>query len=398
MMLWVILALMTIAALGAVVWPLLRSRGMAAAGSDLAVYRDQLEEIERDRSEHRIEPDEADAARVEVSRRLLAAANAANATPEGAGVSGRRRFGAVAVTGVLIPLMAVALYGVLGSPELPGQPLASRAPNSEEALERSPIGQLLARVEAHLAENPNDGRGWEVVAPVYMKLERYDDAAKARRQVILLLGETPARDVDLGEAITAAANGVISDEAKVAFDRAIKLDAENYKAQFYLGLAAEQDGNNEEASRIWRGLITKAPADAPWLVVVHQALERVDPQAAAALAANPDAAVPRAAAPKTAAAPKAEPGPRPDDVAAAGEMTEAQRSQMIRGMVDRLASRLHENGSDLDGWLRLLRAYKVLGENAKAKEAIAEARAALANEPDKLRNLDAAIKDLDIGG
>jgi cytochrome c-type biogenesis protein CcmH len=93
-----------------------------------------------------------------------------------------------------------------------------------------------------------------------------------------------------------------------------------------------------------------------------------------------------------------EPGPRPDDVAAAGEMTDAQRSQMIRGMVDRLASRLHENGDDLDGWLRLLRAYKVLGENAKAKEAVAEARAALANEPDKLRHLDAAIKDLDIGG
>jgi cytochrome c-type biogenesis protein CcmH len=402
MMLWVILALMTIVALGAVVWPLLRSRGMAAAGSDLAVYRDQLEEIERDRSERRIEPDEADAARVEVSRRLLAAANAANATPEGTGASGRRRFAAVAAVGVVIPLIAVALYGVLGSPELPGQLLASRAPNSEEALERSPIGQLLARVEAHLAENPNDGRGWEVVAPVYMKLERYDDAAKARRQAILLLGETPARDVDLGEAITAAANGVISDEAKVAFDRAIKLDAENYKAQFYVGLAAEQDGNDEEASRIWRGLIAKAPADAPWLVVVHQALERVDPQAAAAMAANPSAAipkaVPRAAAPDAAAAPKAEPGPRPDDVAAAGAMTEAQRSEMIRGMVDRLASRLHENGSDLDGWLRLLRAYKVLGENAKAKEAIAEARAALANEPDKLRNLDTAIKDLDIGG
>jgi cytochrome c-type biogenesis protein CcmH len=397
MMLWLILALMTIMALGAVIWPLLRARGMTAAGSDLAVYRDQLEEIERDRGEHRIEPEEAEAARVEVSRRLLAAANAANATPDSAGTSGRRRFAAVAVTGVVIPLIAVALYGVLGSPELPGQPLAARTPNSEEALERSPIGQLLARVEAHLAENPNDGRGWEVVAPVYMKLERYDDAAKARRQAILLLGESPARDVDLGEAITAAANGVISDEAKVAFDRAIKLDAENYKAQFYLGLAAEQDGNNEEASRIWRELIAKAPADAPWLVVVHQALERVDPQAAAALAAAPNAALPNAAVPK-AAAPKAEPGPRPDDVAAAGEMTDAQRSQMIRGMVDRLASRLHENGSDLDGWLRLLRAYKVLGENAKAKEAIAEARAALANEPDKVRRLDAAIKDLDIGG
>ncbi len=387
MMLWLILALMTITALGAVVWPLVRARGMAAAGSDLAVYRDQLEEIERDRSELRIEPDEADAARVEVSRRLLAAANAASATPQSGGASGRRRFAAVAVAGVVIPLLAVALYGVLGSPELPGQPFAARTPNNEEALERSPIGQLLARVEAHLAENPNDGRGWEVVAPVYMKLERYDDAAKARRQAILLLGETPARDVDLGEAITAAANGVISDEAKVAFDRAIKLDAENYKAQFYLGLAAEQDGNTAEASRIWRELIAKAPADAPWLVVVHQALQRVDAPAAAALAGAAKAA-----------APKVEPGPRPDDVAAAGEMTDAQRSQMIRSMVDRLASRLHENGADLDGWLRLLRAYKVLGENAKAKEAVAEARAALANEPDQLRRLDAAIKDLDIGG
>jgi cytochrome c-type biogenesis protein CcmH len=387
MMLWVILALMTITALGAAVWPLVRARGMAAAGSDLAVYRDQLEEIERDRSERRIEPDEAEAARVEVSRRLLAAANAANTTPESVGAGGRRRFVAVAAAGIVIPLIAVALYGALGSPELPGQPIAARTPNSEEALERSPIGQLLARVEAHLEENPNDGRGWEVVAPVYMKLERYDDAAKARRQAIVLLGETAARDVDLGEAITAAANGVISDEAKVAFDRAIKLDAENYKAQFYLGLAAEQDGNKAEASRIWRALIAKAPAGAPWLVVVQQSLERVDAPAAAAIAAAGKAA-----------APKAEPGPRPEDVAAAGDMTDAQRSQMIRGMVDRLASRLHENGSDLDGWLRLLRAYKVLGENGKAKEAIAEARTALANEPDKLRRLDAAIKDLDIGG
>ena len=332
-----------------------------------------------------------------MSRRLLAAANAANAHPAKRG--GKRpapRSPPWRLAGVVIPLVAVALYGVLGSPELPGQPLASRAPNSEEALERSPIGQLLARVEAHLAENPNDGRGWEVVAPVYMKLERYDDAAKARRQAILLLGETPARDVDLGEAITAAANGVISDEAKVAFDRAVKLDAENYKAQFYLGLAAEQDGNMPRRLRAsGSGLIANAPADAPWLVVVRQALERVDApgRGGARRESRPRL---RAAAPGP--APKAEPGPRPDDVAAAGEMTDAQRSQMIRGMVDRLASRLHENGSDLDGWLRLLRAYKVLGENAKAKEAIAEARAALANEPDKLRRLDAAIKDLDIGG
>jgi cytochrome c-type biogenesis protein CcmH len=382
MMLWMTLALMTAAALGAVVWPLVRARGMTAAGSDLVVYRDQLEEIERDRIDRRIGSDEAEAARVEVSRRLLAAASVEAARPAEAGPGSRRRFAAVAAMVVMVPLLAAALYSLLGSPDLPGQPLAARAKGGEENLESNPIAQLLARVEAHLEENPDDGRGWEVVAPVYMKLERYDDAAKARRQAITLLGATAVREVDLGEAITAAANGVVSEEAKAAFDRAIALDAGNFKAQFYLGLAAEQDGNAAEAARIWHELIAKAPSDAPWLSVVRQSLARVETPGVAA------AAVPAAEPP----------GPRPDDVAAAGEMTDQQRSQMISGMVDRLATRLHTDGSDLEGWLRLLRAYKVMGEHAKAKAAIAEARAALTSEPDKLRRLDAAIKDLDIGG
>ena len=326
-----------------------------------------------------------------MSRRLLAAANAANARPADAGSERPApRSAPWRLSWIVIPLLAVALYAVLGSPDLPGQPFAARTPGRRgERSEAIRSRQLLARVEAHLEENPNDGRGWEVVAPVYMKLERYEDAAKARRKAISLLGATAGREVDLGEALTAAANGVISEEAKAAFDRAIALDAENFKAQFYLGLAAEQDGNAAEAARMWRGLIAKAPADAPWLAVVRQSLARVD---------APAAEVPAASSPPPGAAPGGAPGPRPEDIAAAGEMTEQQRSQMIRGMVDRLATRLHENGSDLDGWLRLLRAYKVLGEHAKAKAAVAEARAALANEPDKLRRLDAAIKDLDIGG
>jgi cytochrome c-type biogenesis protein CcmH len=385
MMLWLILALMTAAALGAAVWPLVRAGRTAATGSDVVVYRDQLEEIERDRTDRRIGADEAEAARVEVSRRLLAAANAESALPAETGHGGRRRMAAVAAAVVMIPLLGFALYGVLGSPDLPWQPLASRAPGGQEDLESNPIAQLLARVEARLAENPDDGRGWEVVAPVYMKLERYEEAAKARSHAISLLGPTATREVDLGEALTAAANGVVSEEAKAAFDRAIVLDAANFKAQFYLGLAAEQDGKAAEAARIWRELIAKAPPDAPWLTVVREQLSRVDPAAAAA-------------APGTAAPGPEAPGPRPDDIAAAGQMTDQQRSQMIGGMVDRLATRLHENGSDLDGWLRLLRAYKVLGEDAKAKAAVAEARAALTSEPDKLRRLDAAIKELGIGG
>jgi cytochrome c-type biogenesis protein CcmH len=394
MMLWSILALMTVAALGAVVWPLVRARGMTAAGSDVVVYRDQLEEIERDRTDARIGAVEAEAARVEVSRRLLAAANAENATPAETGSGGRRRIAAAAAAVVMVPMLAVALYGVLGSPDLPGQPLAARTKGGEENLESNPIAQLIARVEAHLEENPDDGRGWEIVAPVYMKLERYEDAAKARRRAISLLGATAIREVDLGEALTAAANGVISEEAEAAFNRAIALDAENFKAQFYLGLAAEQEGNTAEAARLWRALIAKAPSEAPWLPVVRQALARVETPGAEVPAA-PSAAAPSAGAPSPPVA--AAPGPRPEDIANAAKMTEQQQSQMIRGMVDRLATSLHQDGSNLEGWLRLLNAYKVLGEHAKAKAAVAEARAALASEPDKLARLDTAIKDLDIG-
>ena len=290
MMLWLILVLMTTGALGAVVWPMLRARGMTAAGSDVIVYRDQLEEIERDRTDARIGSVEAEAARVEVSRRLLAAADAENAKPVETGSGGRRRIVAAAAVVVVISLLAVTLYAVLGSPDLPGQPLAARTNGGGDNLEGNTILQLIARVEAHLEENPDDGRGWEIVAPVYMKLDRYEDAAKARRRAIALLGATAVREVDLGEALTAAANGVISEEAQAAFNRAIALDAENFKAQFYLGLAAEQDGNTAEAARLWRALIAKAPADAPWLTVVRQSLARVGAPGAEVPAAEAPAA------------------------------------------------------------------------------------------------------------
>jgi cytochrome c-type biogenesis protein CcmH len=371
MMLWLILALMTAGALGAVIWPLLRTRRVASAGSDLAVYRDQLEEIERDRVDGRIGHDEAEAARVEVSRRLLGAAHEAGSPASAAGTGNRRRIVAVVAAVVAVPLLAGPLYALLGSPGLPGQPIAGR---EAAAGPGNSIGALVARVEAHLEQNPDDGRGWEIIAPVYMKLERYDDAVTARRNAIKFLESTPNREVDLGEALTAAANGVVTDEAKAAFDRAVALDENNFKAQFYLGLAAQQDGKTAEAARMWRELIAKAPPDAPWLGVVRQSLARVE-------------------APQTNA-----PGPAAEDMAAAAEMTSDQRNQMILTMVERLSTRLHEDGGDVDGWLRLLRAYMVLGEHDKAKAAAVEARGALAREPEKLRVLDEGIKGLGVGG
>ena len=377
MALWWIFALMTAAALCAAIWPLARARRLLAGPSDLAVYRDQLEEIERDRADGRIGHDEFEAARVEVSRRLLAAANTEGQAPRATGDERTHRFRAMAAAVIGIPFIAVLLYGWLGSPDLPGRPLA--ALSSEE--HANSVAGIIARIEAHLEEEPNDGRGWEVVAPVYMRLERFDDAVKARRNALNLLGATPAREVDLGEALTAAAGGVVTAEAKQAFDRAIAGDGDSFKAMFYLGLAAQQDGKSGEAVRIWRDLIGKSPPDAPWLTVVRESVARVEGTA-------PDAPVASAAR---------APGPTAADVAAASNMTPDERNQFIRARVEGLAARLHQDGSDVDGWLRLLNAYMVLGERDKAKAAAADARIALAREPDKLRMLDQGIGKLGFG-
>jgi cytochrome c-type biogenesis protein CcmH len=365
MTLWLVLALMTAAAVFAVLWPLARRSGGARAGSDVAVYRDQLDEIDRDRAAGLIGKREAEAAKVEVSRRLLAAADAEAAAPQpvAAAVATRRRRAVAVVALVLLPVGAVGLYGFLGSPSLPDQPLASRSGPQDQSIER-----LIAQVETHLERDPKDGRGWEVIAPIYLRLGRYDDAVKARRNALALNGETAERRADFGEALTAAQNGVITAEAKESFERAVALDAEQMKARFFLGIAAEQDGRPADAVTIWTAMLEKAPPDAPWAELVRRELARVQS------------------------------GPSEQQIAAAADSSPEQRNAMIRGMVARLAERLASDGSDVEGWLRLMRSYMVLGEPDKARSAADEARRALAGAPDKLRQIDQLVKSLGLDG
>jgi len=377
MTLWFLFALMTAAAIFAVLWPLGHGRKDTArddADHDVAVYRDQIEEIERDRASGLIADAEAEAARVEVSRRLIAAADAAQvAVPKVAGETMRRRIAAVVVL-VVLPAVAGAFYLKLGSPKLPGQPIAERA---NTPIQNRSLDTLVAQVEAHLEKNPEDGRGWEVVAPVYMRLGRFDDAIKARHNSLRLNGPTADREGDLGEALMGAANGVVTADAKAAFERALKLDAKHPKSRFFLGVAAHQDGNSTGAADIWRGMLKDAQPDSPWIGMVRQALAQIG-------AAAPDAAAPGSNAP----------GPSAEDVAAADKMNPEDRAAMVRGMVERLSDRLKQDGSDLEGWLRLVRAYAVMGDRDKALSAVADARRAIGHDADKLRRLDDLVKEL----
>jgi cytochrome c-type biogenesis protein CcmH len=207
---------------------------------------------------------------------------------------------------------------------------------------------------------------------VLTRLGRYDDAVRAYRNAIAYAGDTAERRADLGEVIAAAAGGVITADAKGEFERAVALDANEAKASYFLGLAAEQDGRRADAASIWQAMLDKGPQDAPWRPVVQAALTRVTGPTAPALS--------------------------DDAMAAANGMTTNDREAMIRGMVERLATRLRQNGDDVEGWLRLVRAYLVMGDRDKAKSAEADARQAVANDAERLRQLNEGLKNLGLDG
>jgi len=370
-MFWLILALMTVATVFAVIWPLAKPKGDVRSGSEVEVYRDQLDELERDLKAGAIGATEAGAARIEIARRLLVAADAAKANSAETSPVPTTRYRRTAIVAVLVllPLGAISLYLRLGSPELASENSIPRRDTPSD--QQTEIENLVGKVEAHLQKNPEDGRGWEVVAPVYMQLGRYSDSVSAWRSALLLLGESAERQANLGEALVAEANGIVTDEANKAFVRAVTLDKTTVSARYYLGVAAEQDGKREEAARIWRDLIAGAPEGARWVAEVRTALARVE------------------------GAPSSR-GPTAEQMATAMTQSPGQQTAMIRGMVDGLAARLKQDGSDLDGWVRLVRSYKVLGELDKARAAIRDAEHALGNDPETRKRLDAALKELNV--
>jgi cytochrome c-type biogenesis protein CcmH len=360
-MVWFVLAGMAACAVLAALWPLLRPPRNAKAdpaANEAAFYKAQLEEIRRDVERGLLPQGEAESARAEAARRLIASASEPSEPPPPAR---RTRLAAAALIAVGLPAIAFSLYGRLGQPMLPDEPLASRkvAPQSNGEIEAA-----VAAIEARLTAKPDDGRGWAVIAPVYMRLERYSEAAHAYSEALRLLGEDPLRRSAYGEALVAAAGGVVTDEARQAFDRALAEKPGQPQARYYVALAVEQDGKKADAIRDYQSLLADSPPDAPWRSVVNARL--------AALNGGPAPATDAAAIP------------------------EAQRP-MIEGMVSKLATRLASTGGGVDEWSRLIRAYTVLHEADKAKAALVDAHKALASDASAVASLDALARNLGLG-
>jgi len=380
-LLWLIFACLTAGVLFMVLSPLARTKANDAprAAFDASVYRDQLAEIEGDRERGLIGEAEAEAARIEIARRLLAL-DAVEASGKEKGRAASAKTVTIGVAACL-PLLALGLYLVYGSPNLPDQPLVARLkdPASSDNLQA-----LVARVEARLREHPEEGEGWEAIAPVYMAWRRYNDAAEAYAQAIRLLGESVKRLSGRGRALVLANNGVVTEEARAALDKAASLDPDLIEPRVLLAIAKEQDGQFKEAAEDWRGLLAKDQGGAPWRQMVEQRLA----QAEARAAGKP--------LPERAEGTRAQRqgGPTSEDIAAAERMIPAERLAMVERMVRRLAARLDLNGDDLPGWLKLVRAYSVLDRKDDAETALARAKSQFSGDRQAIDRLDALADEL----
>jgi cytochrome c-type biogenesis protein CcmH len=363
-MIWIVFAAMTLGVTAFLLLPVLR-RGAGDGEADRnaydrAVFRDQLAELDRDLERGVIGPAEAEAARNEVSRRLI---GAAERPPE------KRSAVAPAVAllcVLLVPLVALPLYYKAGSPALPGVPLA---PRLAEAEAKGDYEALIVKVEQHLASNPDDLEGWKVLAPAYARGFRFADSVEAHRNIVRLSPPDALNLANYAEAMVMAGQGMVSAEAHDIFGKALALDPKLPKARFFDALALKQEGKTEEAKAAFEAFLKDTPEDAPWRPMLLAEMQE--------LGAKP-------------------PALDSETMASAQNMAPEDQQAMIRSMVDGLEEKLAANPDDLEGWLRLIRSRAVLGEAGKAKAAYDKALAHYSGNADALAQISALAKDMSL--
>jgi cytochrome c-type biogenesis protein CcmH len=392
MLLTLACAVLVLAVLAAISLPLLSGAHVLPTRGqyDRAVYRDQLQEVERDLARGVLSPREADSARLEIQRRLLAVDVSGGGVPDRLMRSPRV---AAAAAGFVV-LGAAVLYWRLGAPALPDVPYADRTEAQEDA---APAGgqaphmdmkEAATRLEQKLQADPANAGGWVLYARTQSMLGDWQKAADAYKHAI----DLGQKDADVlsgyGEMQVMAADGIVSPAAHDTFASALAADAGNGVARYYLALADSQAGEEHKAVAAWLELAAGLP----------EGSQMRDAIAGRIAVAAKNGGFDAPPLPKGLAAEAAPDGPTPDQMAAAAAMPPAERDQMINGMIEKLAAKLKAEPDDLDGWLRLGRAYVVLGKTDLAVDAFDHAAALKSGDPAiKLQTVAALLSGLKPG-
>jgi cytochrome c-type biogenesis protein CcmH len=414
MLLWPFIVLLLAATLVALLFPLFRGRDTLETRDafDANIFKDQLKTIDRELDEGQIEAEDAEAARLEISRKLLAAADKAEQQPS-MKAAGRQMSRSTAITlALIVPLMAVGLYLKVGSPHLEDLPLETRA--RVAPVPKNKIAELIARAEQRLASKPDDGKGWEIMAPIYLRHEMFGKAESAYKNAIRLLGSNATRLSGLADSIILANDGIVSDEVLPTLKRAIKADANHPKPHFWMGLYYEQNSKFKQAEDLYTTLLEKSGAQVPWRATVVERLNEVRkkqglpstkiagvkstpvPEIKLGDALKADVGTSTAGkSPSSAGKPMS--GPTADQVKQAGQMSVTDRQEMINNMVSRLSTRLYEEGGDINSWMRLVNVLNVQGKKDEAQKAVLAGKKNLSKDAQAMAQLDALAKRLGLG-
>lgn len=432
MTLWIILTIMTSAT---AVWlsaPFIRrfDQPQVESAGDIEVYRDQLKEVESEQQQGLIDDIQAEAARLEIKKRVLAADKAGQRLMPNLSL-GERNFAVISVTGIVV-LGAVGLYAATGNPDLSStrgstpQASASFARDSstlagpvaalqtfvsenrpQSQADLPPVDEMIRRLAARLAQNPKDPKGWRTLGWSYSSIGRFSDAGEAYAKAIELNPDDAELRSARIEALVRSADGVVTTDAKSAIEDTLKISPGNPHARFFRGLEQEQQGDKTSALNQWREVLGDVDPNEPWVPELKnrisglEGLQGTDPAARTTGAAKPAVAAGSLETSKVPGgspmAPAAEKGPSPQDVKAADAMAPVDRSAMIRGMVDRLATRLETSPRDADGWIKLIQSRVVLGETELARQALAHGLEAFNDDTQQRDRIVSAAQKLGLG-
>jgi cytochrome c-type biogenesis protein CcmH len=426
MTLWVILTIMTSVTAVLVSAPFLRrldQHRVAGSEGDVAVYLDQFIELEKEAAAGLIDTDQAEAARAEIKRRILAADRAQKPLLARLSLS-ERNLAAAAVAGVVI-LGSVALYASNGSPTLPAASAQSARTQGSSAVEElaaatraldapqpsqpqsrlGSVDEMIDRVVARVSQNPNDVEGWRMLGWSYFNTERFAQSAAAYAKAFELNPNDSNLGSAYGEALVRAANDRVTDDAKAVFEKTLKVDGKDARARFFMGLAKEQAGNKTAALDDWVAILNEADSNEPWFGDLRQRVSELSQDAGIDVSTqlHRNNAAPTGGVLATLQQQNFSPvpvgsqkkdGPTADDVRNAEAMPPADRAAMIRGMVDGLATRLEQSPGDVEGWIKLIRSRKVLGETKEAAQALQRALDVFKAAPQERERIAAVGRDM----
>lgn len=462
MMIWIVIAAISLVAATWIALPFLRDRVMEDSGGDatISIYADQIDEVERDRRDGLISDAEARAAVAEIEKRR---STFARDLSTGFSVS-HRALGAGAVAIAVVLAAAIGGYAKYGTPEAGDLPLQAR--NQEMLERRAEAGDMTSKIKLLIQsteDEPENFENWWILARSYASIGDNANSAEAYRRAVLL-DDSPGVLSAYAEAMTLANGNKVPEGAELIFSQVVR-EVNDPRALYYLALARAQRQDFEGALADWSALAQASDPSAPWMALVrrditnmarfleadvtaylpnptpeeiaaasgtqHEAVDlnairdrlTADPMDHAAWIAlaqgevatgNPEAAAAAMAEAKIhfraapfvldkfaeaeramgldlVEAPDAPRGPTDADVAAASQLSEAERADMIEGMVAGLAARLAEQPNDPDGWVMLIRSYRTLGNEEKAAEALNRVKELYADQSDLQAEIMSAL-------